>query len=53
MEILGGVNEFAEQRLAAINAMEEAEIIAQDSNRKRYSSFSEILDEVKGEMANE
>jgi len=36
-----------------IAAMEEAEKIANDPNRKRYSSFSEILDEVKGEMLNE
>ena len=44
------VRSYSDETIAAL---EEAEIISRDPRARTYSSFDEILDEVKAELANE
>ena len=44
------VRTYSDETLAAL---EEAEVISRDPKAKTYSSFAEILDEAKIELANE
>ena len=44
------VRTYSDETLAAL---EEAEVISRDPKAKTYSSFAEILDEAKAELADE